>query len=119
MNIPSRIRTEVGKYALCYGTQVPRKRFSSKYPQHEFKCSTVNNWKENITKDPKSRVGQFTKVGRPNKVNDEVMLKIREVIIAICLAGAIISRNLVISIGTGVLKANNANSLSELKEMLY
>ena len=119
MNIPSRIRTEVGKYALCYGTQVPRKCFSSKYPQHEFKCSTVNNWKENITKDPKSRVGQFTKVGRPNKVNDEVMLKIREMIIAICLAGAIISRNLVISIGTGVLKANNANSLSELKEMLY
>ena len=33
LNIPSRIKTEVGKYALRYGTQAARKRFSSKYPQ--------------------------------------------------------------------------------------
>ena len=83
LNIPSRIRAEVGKYALRYDTQGARKRFSSKYPQYEFKRSIVNNWKEKTTREPESREGQFTKVGRPNKVNDEIMLKIKEVIIGI------------------------------------
>ena len=41
------------------------------------------------------------------------MLKIKEVIIGIRLAGSVISRKMVISIGKGVLKANNPNSLSE------
>ena len=37
LNISSSIKADVGKYALCYGTQAARKRFSSKYPQYEFK----------------------------------------------------------------------------------
>ena len=37
LNIPPCIRAKTGKYALCYGTQPVRKRFSSKYPQYEFK----------------------------------------------------------------------------------
>ena len=44
------------------------------------------------------------------------MLKIKEVIIGIRLTGASISRKMVISIGTGVLKAKNPNSLSEFGE---
>ena len=66
LNIPSCIRAEVGKYALCYGTQHARKRSSSKYLQYGFKRSTVNKWKKKITKDPESIQGQFTKVRRPN-----------------------------------------------------
>ena len=42
-----------------------------------------------------------------------MMLKIMKVFIRICLAGAMFSRKMVISIGAGVLKANNHNSLSE------
>ena len=45
LNIPSRIRTEVGKFALCYGTQAARKRFRLKYAQYEFKRSTLNERK--------------------------------------------------------------------------
>ena len=97
LNIPSRIRTETGKYALCYGTEAARKRFSSKYLQYEFKRSTLEE----------------TNFERPNKANDEVMLKTKEVIIGICIAGVVISRKMVIPIGTGALKANNPNSLSE------
>ena len=37
MNISSNIKAGVGKYAMCYGTQAARKRFSSKYPQYELK----------------------------------------------------------------------------------
>ena len=98
MNIPSCIRAEIGKCALCYGKQPARKHFSSNYPQYEFKWSTVNNWKKKLSKNPQSREGQFTKAGRPNKVNDEAMLKIREVIIGIRLVGAVISQKMVISI---------------------
>ena len=100
---------------MCYVTQTARKRFSLKCPQNEFKRSTVNNWKKEITKSPESREGQLTKAGGHNKVNDEVVLKIK-VIIGFCLAGAVISRKMVISITAGVLKANNRNSLSEFGE---
>ena len=123
LNIPSCMRAEVGKYALCYGPQADRKRFSRKYPQYEFKPSTVNNWNKKITKDPKSREDQFIKVGRTNKVNDKVMLKIKEVIVGIRLARAVtwlyqavcklVTCKLFISVRTRVLKANNPNSLSE------
>ena len=43
LNIPSRIRAEVGKYASCYVTQAARKRYNSKYPKYEIKQSPVNN----------------------------------------------------------------------------
>ena len=79
---------------------------------NELKQSTANNWEKKITKNAESREGQFTKLGRPNQNNEEVMLKIKEVIIGIRLAGAVISRKTVMSIGIGVLKANNPNSLS-------
>ena len=42
------------------------------------------------------------------------MLKIMKKFIRICLARAVISRMMIISIGTGALKANNCNSFSEL-----
>ena len=50
LNIPSRITAEFGKCALCNGTQTAKKRFSSKYSQHEFKRSTVKNWKKKFRK---------------------------------------------------------------------
>ena len=93
LNIPSRITVEFGKCALCNGTQTAKKRFSSKYSQHEFKRSTVKNWKKKISKDVESREGKFTKVGRPSKVNDEV--------IGMILAGAVISRKMLYALEQG------------------
>ena len=70
-NIPPRVKVEVGKYALYNGTEAALKRFSSKYPQYEFKRVTNNNWKKKIPKDQESGEGNFiNKIGRPNKVND-------------------------------------------------
>ena len=54
----------------------------------------------------------FRKAGRPN-VRDELVQKINEVIVGVRLSGAVISRRMVISIGNGVLKANDPNTLSE------
>ena len=47
MNTPARIRAEVGKYVLCYGTQAARKGFSPKYSEYEIRQKTVNNWEKN------------------------------------------------------------------------
>ena len=55
----------------------------------------------------------FRKAGRPNIVRDKLVQKIKEVIVGVRLSGAVISRRMVTSIGNGVLKANDPNTLSE------
>ena len=102
-NIPSRIKEEVGKYAHTYGTQAAIKRFKSKYPHYTFLRTTINNWKRKFSK----------KESVPNIVRDELVQKMKEVIVGVRLSGAVISRRMVISIGNGVLKANDPNTLSE------
>ena len=95
--------------------------FNSKYPKYEFKRSTVSNCRKRITKDPKSRKGPFTKAGRPNKVSDKVILKIKEMTIGTHFSGTVISWRMVISIGTGVLKRKQTALIhyQNLGKMLY
>ena len=114
-NIPSRIKEEVGKYAHTYGTQAAIKRFKSKYPHYTFLRTTINNWKRKFNKKDgvPSKSPTFRKAGRPNIVRDELVQKIKEVIVGVRLSGAVISRRMVISIGNGVSKANDPNTLSE------
>ena len=114
-NIPSRIKEEVGKYAHTYGTQAAIKRFKSKYPHYTFLRTTINNWKRKFNKKGvPSESPTFRKAGRPNIVRDELVQKIKEVIVGVRLSGAVISRRMVIiSIGNGVLKTNDPNTLSE------
>ena len=114
-NIPSRIKEEVGKYAHTYGTQAAIKRFKSKYPHYTFLRTTINNWKRKFNKKEgvPSESPTFRKAGRPNIVRDELVQKIKEVIVGVRLSGAVISRRTVISIGNGVLKDNDPNALSE------
>ena len=111
-NIPSHIKEEVGKYAHTYGTQAAIKRFKSKYPHYTFLRTTINNWKRKFNKKGvPSESPTFRKAGRPNIVRDELVQKIKEVIIGVRLSGAVISRRMVISIGNGVLKANDPNTI--------
>ena len=114
-HIPSRIKEEVGKYAHTYGTQAAIKRFKSKYPHYTFLRTTINNWKRKFNKKEgvPSESPTFRKAGRPNIVRDELVQKINKVIVGVRLSGAVISRRMVISIGNGVLKANDPNTLSE------
>ena len=114
-NIPSRIKEEVGKYPHTYGTQAAIKRFKSKYPHYTFLRTTINNWKRKFNKKEgvPSESPTLRKAGRPNIVRDELVQKIKEFIVGVRLSGAVISRRMVISIGNGVLKANDPNTLSE------
>ena len=68
-------------------------------------------------KDREIREGQFAKVGEPNKVNDEMMLKIKEVVIKICLAAAVISRKTVIQLKQGYWKQTTLIHCQNLEEI--
>ena len=52
---------------------------------------------------------KFNKTGRPNLVRDDLLQKLKEVIVGVRFSGAVISRKMIISIGNGVLKANDPN----------
>ena len=44
--------------------------------------------------------------GRPNLLDDEFLLKVKDVVTGVRMAGGVISRKMVVAIGTGVIKAN-------------
>ena len=49
--------------------------------------------------------------GRPNLLDDEFLVKMKDVVTGVCMAGGVISRKMVIAIGTGVIKANCPSKL--------
>ena len=114
--MPSKVKDEVGKYAHRCGTQATTADFRGKYQQYTLNCTTVNNWKRKFS-NPKEEVVEppekFNKKGRPSLVGEELLVKLKEAIIEGIITGAAISRKMVISIGNGMLKANDPNSLSE------
>ena len=59
-----------------------------------------------------SVIGQKKKE-RPNFVDDEMLQKIRDVVIGSHLAETVVSQKLVIAIGTGAIKANEPTILKE------
>ena len=102
-NVPSKTKEEVVRYALEHGRNKALKKFSKRYPMYHFKRQTINNWKDRLqnTKD-------FTpKFGRPNLLDDDMLCKVQSIIIGTCVAGTAISRQQVIKIARGVIKANN------------
>ena len=106
--VPRHIKNEVGEYALLNGTKLAVEKFKKKYPKCTFIRTSINNWKNKIQRD-KNDPGSSTvheRRGRPNLLLDELMLKVKDVIICVRLAGGVISRKMVMAIGTGVVKAN-------------
>ena len=53
--------------------------------------------------------------GRPNLLDDEFLVNVKDMVIGIRTAGGEISRKMVIAIGTGVIKANCASKLKDFK----
>ena len=51
--------------------------------------------------------------GRPNLLDDEFLLKVKDLVTGVRMAGGVISRKMVIAIGTGVIKANCPSKLKD------
>ena len=116
LDLPVKVKEEIGKYAHRYGTQAATAHFCGKYQQYTFKCTTVNNWKCKFS-IPQKEVGEpperFNNKKLPSLIGKELLVKIKEAIIGIRLRGAVISRKMVISIGNSMLKANDSSNYSE------
>ena len=54
------------------------------------------------------------KIGRPNLLSEELLKRTKDVIVGSRLAGTVISRRMVIAIGTGVVKVNDPDTMVQI-----
>ena len=101
----------MGKYVYRNGTRAAVNRFKSKVPTVHF-CPYNYQQLETKFDNQREDVPKFNKPGRLNIV-DDLLQKIRKLVIETRLPGTVISRRMVISIGNKFLKANDPNTLSE------
>ena len=98
--IPSRVRKEVRKYTYSNGTQAAINLFKSKYPKYISLRTSINNRKHKLKNQKEDLLPPiFTKCRRPNIVRDDLLQKIKKVVVEVRLSGAVISRKMVVSIG--------------------
>ena len=92
-------------------TQSALIHFKKKYTRFTFLRTSVNNWK----KKEKNGVNYTLKQGsgRPNLLSDELLGKVKDIIVGTRATGGVISRRMVIAIGNGVVKANDAGRLKK------
>ena len=107
-NIPSKIKQEIGSYALIHRAKAAIARFSKVYTKYSLKRATFNGWKERCKKNDLHSIG---KRERPNLLDDEMLKKIKDVIIGSRLAGKVIFREMVVAIGVGAVKAANTRKI--------
>ena len=70
---------------------------------------SISSWKASFKNNGNSQ--NLKKIGRPNLLSEELLKRTKDVIIGSRLAGTIISRRMVIAIGTGVVKANDPDTI--------
>lgn len=98
-NVPEKVKIEVGRFAAANGTKEAIKRYSKIYPKYNFKRTSVNSWKGKIKTKKESCLAKRS--GRPNLLDDHLLKKTKDIIIGTRNAGTVISRRMVIAIGTG------------------
>lgn len=110
-NTPENVKKEVGEYALINGTQAAIRVFSKKYPSIKFNRTSVNYWKSKSKSGPND--SGFKKAGRPNMLDDVLLVKVKDIAMGTRMSGGVINRRQLINIGTGVLRANKPEMLKE------
>ena len=85
-----------------------------KYPKYTIIRTSVNNWKKKIEKDGKiDNATVHRRKNRPNLLDDVFLVKVKGVVTGVRMVGGVISRKMVIAIGTGVIKANCPSKLKD------
>ena len=111
-----KIKQEVGNCVVIHGTKAAIDRFSKIYSKFSLKKSNIKCIEAKVKKNDFLLLAR--KKRGPSLVDDEMLQKIRHVIIRSRLAGAAISRKVVITIGIGVTKANESKLLMEFSGSL-
>ena len=115
VEIPAKIKKEVGLYARGFDTAWTIKKLTTKYLKYSFVRIPVNNWKK------KCDDGDWTvvkRIGRLNLLDSGMLKKAKGTAIGTRMSGRVINRCQVISIATGVVRANNPNISKEYGDNL-
>ena len=97
-----------GLYVRDFGTASAIKKINTKYQKYFFIRTAVNPWKK------KCNDGDLTvtkSIGRPNLLDSCMLKKVKDIALGTRMAGGVINRRQLISIATGVGRANNPNLL--------
>ena len=114
ISIPERINNEVGEYALINGTKSALDKFGKKYPKYTFIRTSVNDWKKNIEKDKNDNNATVQRrQGKSNLLDDGFLVRVKDVVTGVRMAGGVISRKMVTAIVTGVISANCPSILKD------
>ena len=100
---------EVGKYTIAHSTKDALANSSKQYRKYTFKRTSINSQKASFKNNGNSQ--NLKKIGQPNLFSEKLLKKAKDIIIGSRLAGTFISRSMVIAIGTGVVKANNPDTI--------
>ena len=98
-NVPEKVRKEVGRYALIHETKAAVDKYSKIYPKYDLKLTSVNTWETKCKNNKENTLAK--KSERPNLLSDELPQKTKDIVIGTRSAGKVISRRMVIAIGTG------------------
>ena len=95
------------------------RNLGKKYPKYTFIRTSVNHWKKKIEKDKKNNSATVhRRKGRPNLLDDEFFVKVKDMVTGARIAGGAISRKMVIAIGTGVIKSNCPSKLKDFEGLI-
>ena len=107
--LPEKAKKDMAYYTWKHGNLEARRWVSKKYPDYTFKRENVRDLKVKYQKAFESNeVGNFfalPRQGRPSKVSDELTTKVKSILHNLRISGGAVTRETVISIGNGVLKA--------------
>ena len=99
--VPEKVKIKVGRYAAFNGTKTALKRYSKIYRKYDLKRTFVNSWKSKIKDKKENSLAKRSR--RPNLLSDDLLKKTKDIIVGTRNAGTVISRRMVIAIGTGQL----------------
>ena len=86
---------------LIHVTQAVIKLFSKKYPTIQFNRNSVSYW------NSRSNDGDYRKAGRPNMLDDTLLVKVKDIALGARISGGVINRQQFINIGNGVIRIYN------------
>ena len=90
---------------LIHETQAVIKLFSKKYPTIPFNRNSVSYWKDKS--NSRSNDGDYRKAGRPNMLDDTLLVKVKDIALGARISGGVINRQQFINIGNGVIRIYN------------
>ena len=90
-------------------------QFSTKYKKYAFNRTTVNSWKAKC----KNINAVFNKAGRPNVLDENLIKKVKDILIRIEAVGGVINRKQNFNIVIEGVRANDKNALEDYGTTLH